>query len=203
MTIDGIKGYRIVTVSKKKADKFEISNELAEIVSEEELRSQIKYALTNGGKVYALGRKNKLYACSVFSKTECAANEFIEEDKAAKLKKKILGVYELDHQYFSRTVENGKDEAKKAFLAYLKETAEINGCRVIIDMNRIYIHKSVTNSAVYNSMVVIALAFLIFSMLNVMSLGISVIMLCALCAPGSWSEVKKRRESEKGLTECH
>ena len=127
-----VKGYDIITVSKKKAEKITLSEELSEAVDAEELRAKMLGALESGGRVYALSRKKKIYACCIFRKTKKKAEDFMAEDKAEKYKDKELDVYELIYEYRPAETDGLSEEVKKNFLADIKEQAAIYDIKAII-----------------------------------------------------------------------
>lgn len=127
-----IKGYDIVSISKKRSQKMEIGTKLSGLVSDEELRAQMFDALENGGKVYALRKKKELYACCIFRKTEMNADELMTAEMSGKLKSKELNVYELVYEYRAPETDGIAEKVKNNFIEELKEQAAFYDCKAII-----------------------------------------------------------------------
>lgn len=138
-----IKGYDIVSISKKRSQKIEIGTRLAGLVGDKELRAQMLEALENGGKIYALRKKKELYACYIFRKTLRNADDFMTAEKSEKLKSKELNVYELVYEYRVSELDGISEKIKNDFLVDLKEQASLYDCQAIIWNDDYYIPKSV------------------------------------------------------------
>lgn len=196
MEIGYVKGYDIITVSKKKAEKTEISEELSEAVNDEELRAKMLDALENGGRVYALRRKKKIYACTIFAKTERPAAEILDETNRTMLKKDSVKAYELVGEYFAPALEERREKIFNDFLADLKEYASINDCGMIICKDCRYIHKKLEDPKKTSCRVALAAALLALSII-LKSSGftfVAIIMICSICSSEKWSKCAEKEQ---------
>lgn len=149
-----IKGYDIISISKKRSQKISIGTKLSELVSDGELRAQMLDALESGGKVYALRKKKELYACCIFRKTERNADDFMTAERSEKLKSKDLSVYELVYEYRAPETDGIAEKIKDNFLAELKEQAAFYDCKAIIWNNDYYVPASIADGRDYRGFLI-------------------------------------------------
>ena len=173
MGIGYVKGYDIITVSKKKAEKITLSEEFSEAVNSEELRAKMLDALESGGRVYALRRKKKIYACCIFRKTKKKAEDFMAKDKAEKYKDKELDVYELIYEYRPAETDGLSEEIKKNFLADIKEQAAFYDVKAIIWGGDYYVPEMEFGGKNYSGFLIgLSLGILFGMMFDNIALGI-------------------------------
>lgn len=198
MTIGYIKGYDIITISKKNVEKIEMGSKLA---NGEEIKQQIKEALSNGGAVYALRRKKELFACYIFNKRECAADEIMNAGEAAKFKGESIRILELAHEYRTHDVEDIEAKIKRDLLSVLGEKISFCKCNVLVWGEEYYTTMLSRHNVNYVSYLIIAV--LLFAALFALDKGYIILLFFCMLLPSFRGKSCGKVSNKNAVNEVH
>lgn len=135
--MSGLRGYDYskVTLKKIMKDKYILSSEIEMQVERENLKTQMKNALSNNGSVYFISRKKEVCGVVIIKYEKDMALDFeIEEETDECEKAMIANAYVLESLYLSEDLKSKDEIIRKDLSEELKEVAAWGdlGVKVII-----------------------------------------------------------------------
>lgn len=127
--------YRKVSLKKLRKDKYVLSSEIEMQVGREDLKIQMKNALSNNGSVYFISRKKEVCGVVIIKYEKDMALDFeIEEETDECEKAMIANAYVLESLYLSEDLKSKDEIIRKDLSEELKEVAAWGdlGVKVII-----------------------------------------------------------------------
>lgn len=135
--MSGLRGYdyRKVSLKKLRKDKYILSSEIEMQVGRENLKIQMKNALSNHGSVYFISRKKEVCGVVIIKYEKDMALDFeIEEETDEREKAMTANAYVLESLYLSEDLKLKDEIIRKDLSEELKEVAAWGdlGVKVII-----------------------------------------------------------------------